>query len=357
MHLYRYASFKYRDSAQELARYSDMMQGTSTVVLSQVNELRQDLKALFYRDAKAVYPYATQEWEYFKAQHWVLKDRNGNYVYSKKYGPKQYMLVDIGNSAYQYWLANKIESMITQGDFDGVFLDNSFSVTTSIFVDASGTPINPRTQRPWTNLQVENAYISILQKVKAAIGSKLLIPNGIWTGRSFYGTAEHYSIMEALQNTQLDGIMSEGIWNTYNLQWFTVDDWKKSLDFFIWIEENFLNGTNKVFVPVVSDRKDPAGSTHLQLATYGLASTLLAINPGETHVYLHLGSISFMANYGQALLDKANSLGNSIGRYYTRNGVYVRAFDHGKVYVNPTGTTVFVDGMRIAAHTGKIMKY
>jgi hypothetical protein len=248
--------------------------------------------------------------------------------------------------------------MIIQGGFDGVLLDNGFFVTTGVFWEASGTPINPRTHMPWTNLQVKNAYISILQKVKAAIGSKLLIPNGIWTGRSFYGTAEHDSIVEVLQNTQLDGIMSEGIWNTYNRQWLTVGDWKKSLDFFVWIEENFLKGTNRVFIPVVSDNYNPpAGSTFLQLATYGLASTLLGMSPGETHVYLHLGHVSFMANYGQALFEEANSLGNPTGNYYTRNGVYIRTFDHGKVYVNPTGSLLSAEGTTIKAHTGKIVNY
>lgn len=353
--LYRYTSFKTKDSVSDTVKYFDMTQSWEYTgnQVQQIHAIRPDFKALFYRNVRAVYPYWKDEWELFKANNWVLKDKNGAYVYCTEYGPSNYMMVDIGNPSYQRWVANKIKEVIYKYGFDGVFLDNGMGVTTGVFWSASGKPINPRTGSYWTNSEVKRAYLEIHPKIKNAIGSKLLIPNGIWRGERFY---EYYGdFVELLENSPMDGFMSEGIWNAYNGKWFSEERWKKSLDFLIWVQENYLKGTSRVFVPVCSLRNNPAGCSDYQLASYGIASTLLGIKEGQKQIYLHIGYVEPMKDFGQELFDEANGLGTPLGDYYKVNGVYVREFSNGKVYVNPTNNVYVVDGIKMNAHTGEIL--
>jgi len=357
--LCRYTSMKRTFSIQSYATYYDMTQGwehTASMV-DQVHALRPDFKCLFYRNVRAVYPYWSDEYALFKSKGWVLKDQYGRYVYCPRYGYDNYQMVDVGNSEYQNWVANKIKTVVEKHGYDGCFLDNGLYVSTDCFWSASNPPINPRTGNYWTDNQVLEAYLSLLPKIKSALGSKLLIPNGIWTGRTFYGSKygdAQTRYIRVLQETSIDGVMSEGIWCTYNGAWLSETDWKKSLDLFMWISTNYLSNSDKLFVPIVSLRGNPVGATDSQLATFGVASTLLAVTSGHNQIYFHIGPTDFMETSGQTLFDKANSLGAPLGNYYAENGVYMRDFENGKVYVNPTNNVRTVDGRTMNAHTGFI---
>ncbi len=247
-----------------------------------------------------------------------------------------------------------------------MFADEGLYVTSS-WGSASGDPINPRTGKIWEDEEVKKAYLGLHQKIKQTIGSKLLIANGIWRGRSFYNHQSDFS--ELLQNSPMDGFMSEGIWYTYNGYWFSEDYWKKSLDFLIWVQDNYLS-TNKYFVPVCSHRNNPSGVSNAKLSNYCTASLLLGIKAGQKNIYFHNGDIEFLKTYGQELFDKANSIGDPSGSYYIVNKLYVRDFSNGKALVNPTSSSYTINlgqeyenlnGQTVSgtytvyAHTGEIL--
>ncbi len=366
--IYSYKSFGTADNVADIAEYYDMTQSWEYTgyMIDDIHSLRPDFKALFYRNVKAVYPYWTDEYNLFKANNWVLKDSSGNDVCSTTYGCDEYKLVDIGNPDYQQWVANKIKSVIDEYEFNGVFADEGLYVT-STWGSVTGVPINPRTGTYWTDEEVKQAYLGLHQKIKQTIGSKLLVANGIWRGRDFYNHQSDYT--EFLQNSHMDGFMSEGIWYTYNGYWFSESMWKDSLDFLIWVQSNYLD-SNKYFVPVCSHRENPSGVTNAELSNYCTASLLLGIKAGQKQIYFHNGNIDFLKAYGQELFDKANSMGDPSGDYYVVSGLYVRDFSNGKVLVNPTSSNLQISldqeyenldgqivsgGYTVYAHTGEIL--
>src|SRR5208283_3886782 len=94
----------------------------------------------------------------FIAYGWLLKDSSGNYL---QYG-NEYVW-DIGNPNAQQWVANFLENNeLAHPSLDGVRFDNS-QPTTDFFYDVGfSPPINPRTGSTWTDQQVCDAMVSLI---------------------------------------------------------------------------------------------------------------------------------------------------------------------------------------------------
>jgi len=338
------------ESAETVAKLFDMCQAKiwHREVIVQVHEIRQDFKALLYRNIRAI-DNCSDEWQMALDNNWILKDENGQLVYVMMY-PTKY-LVDIGNPQYQKWVANWIKE--NQYGFDGVFADYSLNARASgHFYQASATPINPRTIEPWKDAEIRQALIEVHREVRNAIGSKLLVANGIYDGRRFWRAYDEY--LELLSNSPIDGVMSEGLWYQYEGNWMSEEEWLNSLNFLVFVQDNFLEQKpERIFLPVCKLQKetgDPVGDPYPlppncskeQMATYAFASTLLGIKTNQNYLSL-LSDVNFAAQVIQPLHDI--DVGAPLNDRYLVNGthVYARDFRNVKVLVNPTSNSYFIN--------------
>jgi len=326
--------------ATTLVSLFDMCQAWSwdAQKIQQARQIRPDFKALLYRCIKAI-SYQSVEWQKALDGNWLLKDVNGQLVYDTNY-PSHY-LVDIGNEQYQKWVANWSKENINQYGFDGVMADNSlYAWANEIFWTASTQPINPRTGTFWTNEEVGQALIQIHREIKNAIGSKILLCNGIMEGYRFWRRYKDY--MEFLNGSPMDGFGSEFLW--HNGVWMSEAEWLDSLNFLIFVQDNFLKqNLNRIFGAAVMLDQLPNNSTKEQMLTYAFASTLLGIKTNQNFLALSTADMSFTSQVIQPLFDI--DIGAPINDYYVVAGthVYARDFSNVKVLVNPTDMPYSID--------------
>lgn len=337
--------------------------------VSQLHQVNSDMKVLLYRNVRAIYSYA-DEWQMALDNGWMLRDSSGNLVYNPRYSNVH--MVDHGNVEYQKWVANWIKERLDQYGFDGVFTDNGFNaVETAYWWDVGGEtaqPINPRTGNLWTVDEVIDSLISLHHEIKLAIGSKLDIANGIFEGANFWKYQNNWK--KLLADCEVDGFMSEGLftkWEPYT--YYSEEKWRQSVDFVAWVQNNWLNQPNQIYLPHARCSSDqiPVGSTSEQVANFVFASLLLGIEKSQN--YLSLTEVT--------MLDKVQNLfktdlGTPEGDYYLIEGthVYARDFTKIKVLVNPTDQPYsvnlgedyetlegqIVSSVNIGTHTGLILK-
>ena len=330
--------------------------------MPQLHQINPNMKILLYRNVRAIYDYS-DEWQMALDADWMLKDSSGDLIHGQTW-PTIYM-VDIGNTEYQKWVANWIKGYLDKYGFDGVFSDNGFTATSGTWWGVTAQPVNPRTGNLWASDEVIEALCSLHHEIKRAIGSKLNIANGIFEGSRFWRDQTKW--MKLLSNCEVDGFMSEGLFNWKD--YFSEDRWKKSVDFVVWIQENFLNQTGKIFAPHGECAVDqiPADCTSEQMATFVFSSLLLGINKSQNYLSLQ----------GAMLLDEVQNLfkidlGVPKGNYYVIDGTQIRSFmvPKIKVVVNPTDQpySVNLDGdyetlegqiissINMGPHTGVILK-
>jgi hypothetical protein len=341
--------------------------------IDQIHAINPHYKALIYRDIVCIYDYWTDDWNTANSNGWLLKDSQGNYVISKD-NPENYR-VDITNPAYQTWVANKIKTWLDQyPSFDGVMVDNGLASSVAAWQSgSSASPINPKTGTNFTWDEIKTGYIQILNEIINAVGpSKLVVPNGIWNGESFYNSADPY-IQILSQVPNLNGLMSEGTFITYNGQWYSESNWRKSLDMVSWVQNNFLQ-QGKVFIATCQAAILPSDATADQLIQYGYCSLMLAAKYSSPQ-----NIISFSLNpqrystSGDLLQNLLNAdIGVPLGNYYQIDSIslYTRDFSKAKVIVNPTADalTLTLDdayttlsgqkvagSLTVAAHSGLLL--
>jgi hypothetical protein len=370
-----YSSFD--TTPQNYAGLYDMCQAdTSANVrndIAQVHQVRPDFKALLYRNLRSVL-INSPEYSTFVNNDWILKDSSGNpvpEVFSGAY------MVDIGNPAVQNWIANYLNTTINSLGYDGVFGDNGLFWGAGELFYGTSTPINPRTNMPWTDAEARQALISLHNAIKSAIGSNLLLCNGIYDGQRFFWFQSAYE--EIFSSSHLDGFMSEGGW--YPVQdlgavWATEEQWLKELDFLVYVQDNFLKEhPNRFYVPMCLLRNTagtpfplPQGCTQEQMATYAYASTLLGAKTDQNYLGL-LADSTFNTQVMQPLHNA--DIGSPTNDYYIISGthIYARDFTKGKVLVNPTNQPYslmltknyrtlggqIVSSINVEAHTGVIL--
>lgn len=339
-------------------------------LVQEIHSIRPDVICLLYRNVRAIYNYS-DEWQMALDKDWMLKDSSGNLIHSTTW-PTVYM-ADIGNTEYQKWVANWIKGYLDKYGFDGVFSDNGFTaLETAYWWEVNAQPINPRTGNLWTTNEIIEAWISFHHEIKRAIGSKLNIANAIFNGERFWKYQTKY--VNALSNCEIDGFMSEGLFNWgfteggYEGTYYTEEKWKKSLDFMVWLQENYLN-QGKIFFPHGRCSQDqiPSGCTTEQMANFIFASLLLGAQPKRIH-YLSLQGATLLPEVQNVFkLD----LGVPINNYHLVEGthVYIRDFSKARVLVNPTATSYsimlgksyktldgqIVDSITLDDHSGVIL--
>jgi hypothetical protein len=357
----RYVIGKYSWSAQDYCTRSDGIQAHfdySSTTLKQIGLQRANFTCFLYRNVREVYS-SSGEFNTFVSNGWLLKDAAGNYV---KRGSNHY--ADIGNSAYQQWLADWCYTHI-KPNFNAIFLDNGLYPTEGNWhYGASGEPINPRTGVPFTDDEVVNAYVGVYRAIKAKVGSKVLVvANGVYTGARWmrWGVKNNYIKLI----NELDGFMTEGwlsTWAANGANYYpetyaqNANNWKDSVDMLVEIN-NLFSGKHIIIVAHNADDQDewaPRFSSTLttteekrQYCLFNYASLLLGISSKNTY-WLALGWWG-LTNM-QSLF--ATEIGTpKAGYYQNAAGVYVREYTKCTVYVNPSSAER--GGMK--SHTAKII--
>jgi hypothetical protein len=311
--------------------------------INQFHALNPNYKALLYINSICVYNYTVNDWSTANSNGWLLKDANGNYVVSKTW-PENYR-VDITNSGYQTWFADKIHAWFVQyPSFDGVMVDNGLVGSLSNWADgASARPINPQTGTYFTWDQIKTAYIELLNKITTAVGpEKLVVPNGIWSGSAFYQYRSSYTDILS-QTPQLNGLMSEATFASYNGEWYSQTDWLNSINFVNWLQSDFLKDhSDRIFIATCQTADLPPGATAEQVIKYGYCSMLLATDyPSPQNVLsLALNATGYQNNLHLIQQLQNTRIGVATSAYYQINStnVYARDFSLGEVLVNPTNT-------------------
>jgi hypothetical protein len=348
-------------------------------IVPQIHSLRPDLVVLLYRNLRAISE-NSPEWQLALNNNWILKDANGNFLYDVKI--PSLFLVDKGNPSYQEWAAQWLKRYIDQYGFDGVYEDcsgypwigeNCFD--SNWWAGWAGVPVNPLTGNGYTDQEWRNAEISLANKIKSYIDSKLLIQNGVFCGSFFF--KRPYS--DILLQSRVDGTVSEGWMLDLNqAQWYTESQWQDAINFELWMGNNlFPQKSAGTFMAVCQNAAPldesaaflPAGCTNSQYALFVYGSLLLGVTT-TGDIYLNLGLYSD-TYYVQNL--HAIDVGLPTNDYYVISGthVYTRDFTNAKVIVNPTnisytailgGTYQSTDGTSIGSsitvypHTAVILK-
>jgi hypothetical protein len=360
-------------SADEEAAACDIWMGhfDSLHRATELHTLNPKIICLLYRNIRTVWnpnnsvEYDSAQLQLFIDNDWILRDAAGDFVVDEEGSG---YLVDVGNPAYQSWLAQWLKTYISRYGANGAFLDNCLA-SDEITWGTTQVPINPRTGVAWINQEWNNGVISTVNTVKAVLGDKMyVVGNGVWNGASWNNRLQYYQSL--LLNANIDGIMSEGWISDYAKPlWYDETTWKKSVDMAVWINNNFLSKGQKLFVAVSYNAADgtvPSGCTLEQYALFSYASILLAtVNSGNSLSY---GSY-MVNNYLQSLF--RINIGTPINTYsiIPNTNVYTRDFTNVKVLVNPTDTAfnvnlnkqylrdnILVSALTVQPHTGIILK-
>jgi hypothetical protein len=278
--------------------------------------------------------------------NWLLKDSSGNYL---RFG-SNYMW-DFGNPSARAYIANWLkQQIVAHPSLDGVRYDNCHPNTDMFYNLGFYPPINPRTGSAWTDQQVCDAIVALTNTIKSTTG-KLVFANSIHNGNMFFGP--HNSRWIQLLGC-LDGVMGEQLFEYAPFaswsQWVPESYWKSSLDFIVWLQDNWMSGGDKYLITVAENAQAdqpglpsylPTGATQQQFMTFQFASQLL----GAEYNYpcMYASAYTFNADgFYQSLFSKniAGNLGSPAGSYYIMSGthLYARQFSTGMVIVNPTGS-------------------
>jgi len=292
-----------------------------------------------------------------RANNWILKDIYGNEIYAKSWSYNK--ICDVGNTGYRNWLSNKIQSHMTQYDFDGIMADNTRAIVDSVY-GVSADPVNPRTGSVFTRTAWRDAMIGNINAIKSKMGGRTYIGNGLGslTGSYPNGFWANQALVEPLINV-VDGMLIEGFIRWENEGWRSESNWKLDVDYLKYMCEH---GKQSVaLVNVYGSLTAPES----QITMYGLVSYLL----GQS------GSLSYYSVSGSGIHDMADICQTDVGvpveSYHKRSGssVYEREYSKSLALVNPTNSyyTISLGGsyrtlggswitsITVAPHTGVIL--
>ena len=273
-----------------------------------------------------------------------LLDASGNRIYNLAYSnpsTSQYWhLMDFGGAAYQqYWTLSVQADIATQPwTADGVFADNCTAIAYS--GQYSAVPALYPTSAAWTSAM--NSFASGIAAGLHGFGQKL------WCNRSMSTSPDGAAAWLALDGsaTPPDVVLEEGAfavqWGSSSVQFFPEDAWKRQVDTFAAIRNSRVALMSHANLIEGQSGTDNWGKpvSYWQTLWYSLGSFLLAKNDTLGNAYFMFnGSAGYNQLYWYSEYDSID-LGPAVGPYTVATvgsaNVYMREFQLGYVYVNPT---------------------
>ncbi|MHA2238848.1 MAG: putative glycoside hydrolase [Candidatus Hodarchaeales archaeon] len=298
-----------------------------------------------------------------RSRGWILHDAQGNEVYAK--GWPQNRILNVANKGASDFIAGKVKTLVDTYDLDGIKGDGTKAILETTY-DISAMPINPSTGNTYTLNAWRNAMVNHVLNIKNKMGyDKIYIGNGKGAnvGSGAFGFWANEDLVAPLIAAE-DGVHLEGYIRWSNENWRSESRWLQDMEFI-----NYLCSNNKYALPVITTKGTmPPGATMDQVVLFGVATNLLAIENGLSHIGVSSETPEAL-NYLYELNDLP--VGTPIESYSKRSGtsVYEREFTNSLILVNSgnsaytfnLGRTYYrtngqsVSRITVNAHTGVIL--
>lgn len=254
---------------------------------------------------------------------WFLLDLQGNRInHPTSLYPYLYEM-DVRNAAYQDYVAQRSKDLLDvhvpalDGNVQGLFFDQTFSyeqwTKSSVGSDASCWPNNCPTM---TQTEYENAVITILQKIRQKIGSRLLTINGSYTGYTQFVDSQ--------------------LWEGWMHAW-----WKPSDQHYT--ESEMLAQINYLADPIFANKSVFVGAgnpvTSQKMLDFAFSAYLIA-KRNDSYAYFYYDDRQSLVHDDYFIQLYETILGTALTDYYidAQNNVLVREFQRGKVLLNLKNT-------------------
>jgi hypothetical protein len=327
-----------KEQALRDARHFDLLMAHAPVYQPYVSAMKSEnprLQLFAYMNSTFTYRTDLPESAY-------SHDAEGNRIYPYEW-PSTFLLDPTSPIALDFQ-ERRASLVMRQSGYDGLFADVTGLAPLSLsYVNA--LPINPSTGEVWTPTEWLEAVGVVIDRIRAVIGARPIITNGLKSGPAYYGA------------TPLPGeiIFGPGIVGSVAESWLrhpsdpisaypSETRWKQNVDMLIDVGSHAgsVLAMTKTWANGTIEQKDA-------WYRFAIASWLMG-NDGRA--YFH-----FTADKGDTLLDRPLNhldLGPAVGPYTKLDGVYQRFFTGGRVFVNPTTTSQTIplgDGYRTLSGT------
>jgi hypothetical protein len=297
---------------------------------------------------------------------WYYKDSGGQRLYDSHYGVGNWWLMrpdstetatvalgeysEYGTASVSGFADYVAKTYLAQknadgGIYSGIWFDDVSGNPNSRDLNAEaapGTDVNPITnEQDWYNLTTA-AVAQIAQQTGGVRWGNALI-----SAQCYYppGCGGPLSMNWFYLNNKLDASMAEAWLSKYNAGSYSFPneaEWKKNIQ-------------------MVMDVDTPtqfhlySGAVSEQWRKYGYASFLLG-NRGNG-LYNYASGVTWEATQAIYGLDIGAPLADVTDPSALKRpeGHYRRDFQRGKVYVNPTGSTIIVDGITLPPNSGEVV--
>jgi hypothetical protein len=257
---------------------------------------------------------------------WFARDAGGHLITIRDM-PRA-TLMDQGNAGWRAYHADQVAALTNSLGFDGVNQDNMGWGALRGY--ATSAPINPTTHAAYTTREWLGMSALTLNAVKAALGTKTVIFNGLIDGPS-------YGMTKILAGSNADGGVSESFLRTATspiTNYPGVNAWLANLNMELDMAARgkMFFGWTKTWAPATDQQRQDWN--RFALATYLLGK-------GSRTYYNFLPAMGLDRTTIFYPEEQAR-LGAPLGPYTVAAGVYTRTFAHGTVSVNPAAHTASI---------------
>jgi len=272
---------------------------------------------------------------------------------------------DIGNPADQDAFAQQcLADLQYSQTSDGSFLEHGLKDTAErYFWNLGYIPVNPRTGVQWTDQEVRDALVTIVNKVRTVTGKPMVL-SGIIDG-------DNYLHKEAIYNSMFVAIPADSIIGVecafhdwVNSSWFSESTWLNGLNMLTKLQ----NLGEKADINTGTLFGMPPGTTAKQMIEFTYCSYMLAFNSDLLSTELAMSPQDYTDYF---LPITKVDYGNAVTNAYVISGthVYARDFQKTKILVNPTETAYMisldgkykmldgteVESVTVEPHTGMVL--
>lgn len=297
-----------------------------------------NLVVLLYRGIPSMYTNYPDWAEVDRHEDWFLHDKNGNRLVNKDFG---WYAMDVGHpewrNYYASWAIGKFDEY--PGLIDGIFADDAWGEFPYWAWTVPSSDIPPEIGERWHNDLLEMVII-----VKSVFGAKLLILN----------TQDRVDYVDASDGILEELFMHPGWWGID--EWH--DDWLGPKGPLTKVEElQSISERGKWYIAHSGTiLADPPRNHAVMFYCFG-AYLLGANGPKATFGWMNwdCGELDYMSDWGV-------NIGNPIGKYYLKDKLYMRDYEHAKIVVNLDAANTYstvIDGVTytLGPHSAQIVPW